>query len=94
MVWQFVQDNIKLFEARWAGDNSLAEFVKNLASSFASLEVADEMMEYWTKRSATFPGLTMSLKQGIENINIMNKWLSRDGESIRKYLEEFEDNMM
>eukprot|EP01135_Chromosphaera_perkinsii_P006364 Nk52_evm93s485 gene=Nk52_evmTU93s485 len=85
--WQFLKDNFAALKERYGCGNMnyLGGFVKNLTSTFASEDCANEVFEFF-QQNPLEPGM-MDVTQAIERIRTKASWKQRDSEAMLNWLE-------
>lgn len=82
-VWQFFQKNLSVFLERYEKTTYLSNLVKNILSSHASEEVAQEIESFFKENQI---GLDLTVSQVTESVRLRAKWLARDRDAISSYL--------
>ncbi|KAK5642103.1 hypothetical protein RI129_008270 [Pyrocoelia pectoralis] len=87
LAWNFLKQQWQELINRYQGGFLLTRLVKFTTENFASEEMAVEVENFFNDNKA--PGAERTVQQGVETIRLNAAWLARDAESIRKYLESY-----
>lgn len=86
LAWQFFKDNNVELKERYAAGFLLSRLVKSTSETFVTMERAAEVESYFQENP--MPGSERNVAQAVETIRLNAAWLSRDGDAIKKFLDE------
>lgn len=79
-----MQKNFDALAKRYEGGFLLGHLVR-VPSNFATEERATEVEKFYASKN--LPGVERTMRQAVESIRSNAKWLTRDADVIRKWLE-------
>ncbi|KAK2727021.1 puromycin-sensitive aminopeptidase-like [Artemia franciscana] len=86
LAWNYYKEKHEDLVRKFPGAWHIGNVIQSFTSSFASEERAKEVEEFFSKHPA---GVEMTVKQCVESIRLNAGWLTRDGESLKKYLDKY-----
>ncbi|XP_065204274.1 puromycin-sensitive aminopeptidase-like [Planococcus citri] len=86
--WQFVKENWPSLSSKYAGGFLITRIVKHTTENFASEERAKEVEEFFADKDRS--GIERTISQCLETIRNSARWLKKDGDSIKAYLEKIQ----
>jgi aminopeptidase 2 len=86
LAWKFVQDNWSTLEERYRSSMSLLSHCVGIADDWADEEFANEQVEAFFKGKDT-AAIDRRLAQTLEQIRSHAKWVNRDRDGVRSWLE-------
>ena len=86
LAWEFFKENFDLFKDRYKSGFLMHHLVKSVSERFIDEEKAAMIEKYFEENS--LPGSERNVSQAVETIRLNSAWLSRDGASIKKFLQD------
>ena len=84
LVWEFFKQNWHIFKERYKGGYLFPKLVKFVTENFVTEEKALEIEQFFDSHPTQT--VEKTVLQSLEHIRINAAWLSRDKDSIKKYL--------
>jgi aminopeptidase 2 len=86
VTWNFTKENWDSLPTKYAQTlSSMNYIIKGTAVSFSSQSDLDDIKKFFNGRDTK--SIDMALKQTLENVTISTRWVQRDSENVRKWLE-------
>ncbi|KXN69416.1 hypothetical protein CONCODRAFT_8146, partial [Conidiobolus coronatus NRRL 28638] len=85
VTWSFTKENWDLLPSKYAQTLSSMNLIIKYTTDFSCQKDHDDIKKFFDGRDTK--SIDMALNQTLENVTISTKWVQRDSENVRKWLE-------
>ncbi|CAH1397948.1 unnamed protein product [Nezara viridula] len=90
LVWEFLKKNWTNIYSLYKGGFLMTHLVKYTVENFSSHEMADEVERFFASKDTS--SLERTISKAVESAHLNARWLSRDQECIRQFLQNHEQH--